>query len=374
MRRYVSLLVFAALLGGCGGSAVDFGEDFDRDWVDENIDVLWEADIRGSGWGLGLTTGERTVCTVSSDAIIHVFALDDGRQLSYHELEEEEAVSAAICDGRRAFVVFADGSALMLAIGEESAERWRVNLGRSLLGEPLFVDENIIVFGANGTIEAWSVNSGLLLWEHTQQVSGISLNGFFRPLPVREKIYAGMPSGDFLAIAADTGVVVWKAKLHDLVDPEDARNLSHIASAGTDGDSVCAAAFRGWLACFNADSGDQEWQQEISSGGAVVVTENEVFAIDDAGTLHAFASSSGSELWQTLSVSAMRTPLLAAASGSLVVADGFGGISAYDPASGQRTGGLRLDSDPVALNVLAGGDLLVQTEEGILYRLRARQQ
>ena len=375
MKKNAFLPALAALLAGCGGSAVDFGEDFDEGWIDGNVDLVWEADIGESGWRLGLTAGPQAACTVSSDAVIHVLDLADGRRLARHELDADESVAAAVCDGRRAFVVLADASALMLAIGEEGAsERWRINLGRSLLGEPLFSGENVIVVGADGTIEAWSTNSGLLLWEHSQQVSGISLEGFLRPQRLGESVYAGLPSGDLLALAASTGVVLWSARLHDLVDPDAGRNLSHIAAAGISGERVCAAAFRGWLACFDADSGQQSWQQKVSSGGSVAVTEQEVFAIDDAGVLHAFAAASGSELWQTRGVSSMRTPLLAVASSQLVVADGFGGVSVYDPASGQRTGGIRLDSDPVALEALAGGDVLVQTGDGMLYRLAARQQ
>ena len=372
MTRVGFILPVLILLSGCGGSSVYFGKDFDRDWIDENIELVWEADVGESGWGLEFTVAGESVCTVSSDAAIQVFALADGQQLQSRYLEVDESVSAAVCDGQRAFVVLADASARMLAIGEEG-QRWQVNLGRSLLGKPLFAGDNIIVFGANGTIEAWSANSGLLLWSHIQQISGIRLAGFFRPLQLRTNVYAGLPSGDFLAIAADTGVVAWSSKLHDLLDPDEARNLSHVAAAGFGGDSVCAAAFRGWLSCFDPDSGAQSWQHKISSAGSVAGTKSEVFAIDDAGVLHAFVASSGSELWQTRNVSALRTPLLAVAGGSLIVADGFEGLSSYDLVSGQRTGGIRLDSDPVALEPLAGGDLLAQTREGFLYRLRLQQ-
>ncbi|MCY4325579.1 MAG: PQQ-binding-like beta-propeller repeat protein, partial [Betaproteobacteria bacterium] len=203
MNRIALVLVGSALLGGCSGSA-DFGDDFDREWVDGNIEQVWEADIGSSGWGLGLSLGEDSVCTVSSDAQIYVLALADGQKLQSQFLDFDESVAAATCDGQRAFIVLDDASALLQAIGED-AERWQVNLGRSLLGEPLFAGENIIVFGADGTIEAWSANSGLLLWEHTQQVSGIRLEGFFRPLQVQDNVYAGLPSGDLLAIAAETG-------------------------------------------------------------------------------------------------------------------------------------------------------------------------
>ncbi len=305
--RILPAVAAAALAAGCASSSPNFGAGFADGWSYGGVETVWSADVNGSGWNFGLDVAEDTLCAVTPEGEAYVLSLEDGEQLARAQFSLPEGAQAGACDSQRAFVIHTDGIASLHSIADAS-ELWRTDSRRPVLGAPVLAGDSMIIFGADGTVEAWSANAGEPLWEHNEQAPSFRLHGYFRPLAAGGNVYFGLPTGELLGLATDTGVLLWQRPLQDLADPDPTRTLTHIAAPGQAGSSICAAAFRGWLACFDAETGDEAWQAQVSSAGAVAATDAEVFAVDDAGTLRAYDSGSGKELWEAVGASAGRTP------------------------------------------------------------------
>ena len=59
------------------------------------------------------------------------------------------------------------------------------------------------------------------------------------------------------------------------------------------GREVCAAAYQGRVACFEAASGRQTWSGELSSLTGVSLDARYAFVSDDRGSVHALDRSNG---------------------------------------------------------------------------------
>lgn len=349
------------LVAGCGSAGDNFGEGFNSGWEDGGVEVVWQADTGASARGLVPGIAGDDICVLSPNGGMTVLGAADGDVRSAAQVEEE-IVSGGNCARGRIAAVLKNGHGVM--IDSETAKiLWRVTLPAPPLGAPLVIGDSTVFALADGHILAFSAYAGEQLWALSLDSSGFRLSGLFEPLQSAGRIYIGLPTGEIIAMFVETGVLAWQERLVNRIDPDPYRNLTLIAApALTEAGGVCAAAFRGDLACFDRASGRTLWREPVSSLGAVAVGRY-VYVVDESGALQARDPDSGELRWTTYGASADRTPALAIVGGNVVVADGFQGLSVYSEAGG-RIGGLRLGGEPIALRAMDDGNLLVLTDTG----------
>ena len=370
--RTVSLLAGLLSLGGfltgCGSSeSENFGVGFNANWVDGGTKVLWQERIGAVQRGFVPGIDGPRVCTLSLDGQIRVFDLHNGSTISNAQAAAGSLRAGGNCRNGRVAAVLENGSGIMLEAASGKT-LWQASLPAPVLGAPVLSGDSTIFILTNGEILAYSANSGERLWSLSRPTPRFRFSGLYKPLLLDNELYLGFPSGIFLSLLADSGIIVWQTRLHSLLDPDPTRNLSFIGAPSTNGSIVCAVAFRGDLGCFARANGEDLWRRQVSSLGALA-TGQLLYVIDENGILQARTLQSGELAWQVEGASADRSPEMVVAGPKVVLADGFSGLSLYDAAEGFRTGGTRLAGEPLALAKISEDRVLILDHAGTVLLL-----
>jgi outer membrane protein assembly factor BamB len=136
-----------------------------------------------------------------------------------------------------------------------------------------------------------------------------------------------------------------------------------------DGDRVCAVAYQGRAACFDAQSGSTIWARDLSSSAGLDADHRSVYITDDKNAVIALDKATGASLWkqEKLSGRGVSAPL---AFGRYVIVGDFQGyvhvLSREDGSFVTRvaTDGSAIGAPPVALDM---SSLVVQTRNGGLF-------
>ncbi len=136
------------------------------------------------------------------------------------------------------------------------------------------------------------------------------------------------------------------------------------------GRDVCAVAYQGRIACFDAGSGSVRWFKDFSSDAGVAADERFVFAANDHGHMNAFAKDSGSSVWRNdkLANRRLSTPI---SFGRAVAAGDFQGyVHFLSREDGAFIGRTSIDGSPmIGTPIVAGSYVVFQTRSGTLAAL-----
>jgi len=140
-----------------------------------------------------------------------------------------------------------------------------------------------------------------------------------------------------------------------------------LGSIGLLDDRVCAASYQGRVACFDASNGEQQWAREMPAGAGVAIDGDQLFGVDDASTVRAFALSNGAGAWSNKLLAHRSLSSPASVGRWLVVGDYRGYVHWLDRRDGQLVGRVELDSGPIVAEPRpVPGGVLVQTQRGSL--------
>ena len=156
--------------------------------------------------------------------------------------------------------------------------------------------------------------------------------------------------------------------------PKGATELERVTDVVGDpallGREVCAAAYQGRVACFEAASGKQLWARELSSLTGVGIDARYAFVADDRGAVHALDRTNGRSVWKQDRLANRQLSAPLAADAAIAVGDLEGYVHFLARDSGaflarHETRGGAVRSAPLAIP----GGLVVQTQDGRLVAL-----
>jgi len=184
-------------------------------------------------------------------------------------------------------------------------------------------------------------------------------------------VVAGYPNGKLVALDIEDGKLTWEATV---TSPRGATELERIADVAglplIDGNSVCAVAYQGKIACFDIQTRNVIWSRDLSSARSLAVDAKNIYAVDDTGRVHALDKKTGASLWtqDKLKYRKLTSPLVV--NGSVVVGDGFGYLHVLSPDDGRLIGRLATDGSAVSGLVPTEGGLVMQTDKGTVALVR----
>jgi len=133
---------------------------------------------------------------------------------------------------------------------------------------------------------------------------------------------------------------------------------------------VCVAAFQGRVACYDWQSGSQQWTRDISTLTGVSVDARLAFVSDDRGAVQAFDRSSGRSVWKQDRLAFRRLSLPQPVGSEIAVGDLEGYVHFLSRESGAFVARIATDGSPVrAAPVVIPGGVLVQTRNGGLFAI-----
>ncbi|HYT47515.1 MAG TPA: outer membrane protein assembly factor BamB [Burkholderiales bacterium] len=384
MARFAAALA-AAMLAGCSGSTGPMPAELTPLENPRETQVLWYASLtEGDRYSASAFTAppadaERFVFFPAQvgDAIYAASRQGVLVRLEAAKGKERWRASAATqlsggvgADAKTVAVASEKGEVVAFDT-ERGAVRWRARVSSEVIAPPTVGGGLVLVRSIDNRIFAFGADDGKRRWVYqrapasliVRTPSGISLLG--------DTAFAGFSGGKLVAIALSNGGQRWEATV---AIPKGSTELERVTDVigypAVQGREVCAVAFQGRVACYEAASGRQVWARDLSSATGVSLDARYAFVSDDRGAVQALDRSNGRSVWKQEKLAHRQLSLPLPSNNAIVVGDleGFVHFLARDSGAfvaRYETRGGAVRAAPMALP----SGLLVQTENGTLYAL-----
>lgn len=332
------------------------------------LDVQWTADI-GPTQTLGFTptlVGDK-VFTANEKGRITELDFQTGRVLSSFETKEKLVAGVAVA-GDLAFVGSAGGDLVAYNMSTK-AEVWRTNLTSVLSEAPLMLQSVLVVKTKDGRLTGFNPQTGDIGWSFVGAQSGLQVRGTGSLTPMDERHFlVGQDSGVLQLVDAGAGAPVFEAPISFPRGATDFDRVTEVLSRPVmDGPQICAAAFQGYVTCYDMRNWQIMWSKPLSSSKGIEVYGDLVVVSEDNGLVSAFNRVDGQGVWQNDSLKNRKVSAPILLKNGLVVVDFEGYAHIMDPLTGAFIGRTKLSigaltAQPLRLN----GMTLLQGASGKL--------
>lgn len=371
LHRSAALAVAAALLAGCSsGSPGPKPAALEPIAEGRPVRVAWSESAGAAGAFLfsPARVGEAIFAAARNGTVVRLDAAD-GRTRWRSTLEG--GLSGGVGADERTVAVGSDQGEVTALDAQSGEVRWRARVSSEVLAAPRVAGGLVLVRTADSRIHALGAEDGRRRWMYQRTPASLTLRTP-QGMTIRDGVlFAGFSGGTLVALALDGGALRWEASV---AVPKGATELERvtdvIGNPAVIGREVCAAAFQGRVACFEAQSGSPLWARELSSVTGVSADARYAYVSDERGAVHALDRTTGRSLW-TQDRLAHRQLSLPLPAGELVA---VGDLEGYVHFLARETGAFvarqSTDGSPVrAAPVALPAGLLVQTQAGGLFAL-----
>jgi len=359
----------AALLAGCGS----FGSSHElpplADFVPgARMTLEWKTSLAGSEIysPAPAPVGRRAMIIAGVDGVVERRA--EGRQVWRVKLGSPLAAGVA-SDGRLAVVVTQDGEAVALDAADGS-EKWRAKVGAEVLAVPAVTSVAVVVRASDSRVFGFSPADGHRMWTYQRPTPALALRTSVGMLTEENVAVTGFPGGKMVAINLANGGPLWELTV---ALPSGTTELERISDVvGTPmlvGRNICAAAFQGRVACFDATNGNLVWSRDISSAVGLSAEGGRLFLTDEAGAVVALDASTGASVWKQDKLAGREVGRPLVLGRYLAVSDAEGYVSVLHREDGTLVARQATDGSParVPLEPLDTDRFAIQTAKGGIF-------
>lgn len=380
-----ALCIAAALaLGACSG-AKPRSEPPELEPVSSDLRLhgLWyrQSQIRHAPDEARLTPfveGKRFFYSDRPDRVVALNA-HSGRQLWKAALppapdagDRPVRLSGGIGAGEGLLFVGTDEGEIIALDPDDGAVRWRTQLSSEVLTSPLASGGVLLARTNDGRLAALDPASGNPLWTYSSTVPVLTLRGAGRPVIDQGRVFAGFANGKLVALALDSGEVLWEVTVGVAEGRSELERLVDIDADPVLADGVVyAAAYQARLVALTSVAGSLLWSRELSTSQDMVLDADTLFLAQGDGNVVAVNRRTGVVLWQQdkLAGRTITAPVLYR--GALYVADQQGYLHGMSPEDGRFVARFRVAEDAIPLApVVSGETMYLLTAGGALHALR----
>ncbi len=376
------LLLVLLLLSGCGtvdtvrgwigptggqepSKLVEFGET-------AKFAERWHGDFGDPGANPLLASLTRdAVYGVSGKGMLTRLERATGKQV--WRVESNMTVSAGVGSGEGLVLIGSDKGEVQ-AYDEDGKLRWSSKVSSEVLGVPQVADSVVIVRSGDGHIAGLSVADGKRLWVYERSTPALVVRSHASVTVRRGVAFAGFAGGKLSAIKVADGSLLWENTVSQPRGNTELERISDITSNPVVSDTqVCAIAFQGNLACYEAVQGSPLWSRNIDSDKGLFVLRKHLYASDARGAVIALDKDSGSTVWKNDQLLLRDTSAPYAQDNFVVVGDYQGFLHGLSREDGSFVARIKLDGSAIqAAPVQMDDGLLVQTRNGGIYSLSVK--
>ena len=370
-RTAAAAAAAALALAGCGSSS---GGPTPAELVDianpKEVRELWSAGTGSAGaFVFSPALAGDALYVAGRDG--GVARLDSASGREVWRVSTDAALSGGVGASARTVVVASEEGEVIALEAGSGKPRWRGRVSSEVLAAPTVGEGLVLVRSIDNRIFAFGEEDGKRRWVYQRAPGSLILRAPAGVSILGDSAFAGFSGGKLVAVSLANGAQRWETTV---ALPKGANELERIADVvGTPallGREVCAAAYQGRVACYEAASGKQLWARDLSSVTGVSVDARYAFVADERGTVHAFDRSNGATVWkqEKLANRQLSQPLPVGA--TVAVGDFEGQVHFLSRDSGEFVAryptGSTVRAAPVALSP---SGLVVQTLDGGLYAL-----
>src|SRR3989338_1947018 len=329
----------------------------------------WHGDVGDSGMNLlrPALTGE-AVYGASAKGILTRLERTSGKQV--WRIETGVTVSGGVGSGGGLVLIGSDKGDV-LAYDENGKLRWKSKVRREVLSVPQVADGVVMVRSGDGRIAGLSAADGKRLWLYERSTPALVVRSHAGVTVQRGVAYAGFAGGKLVALKIADGSVLWEVSVSQPRGSTELERISDITSNPVaDDEQVCAIAFQGHVACFDAAQGSPLWNRDISSDKGMMLLRKYLYLSDAKGSVIALDKTSGSTVWKNEQLSLRDTAAPYALEKFVVVGDYAGYLHGLNREDGGMAARIKLDGGAIQAEPLPLDDgLLVLTRGGGMYSL-----
>jgi outer membrane protein assembly factor BamB len=372
MARRAALALLVPALAGCFGGSSGGPQPAALEPLaqPQELRVLWSARVGPAGafaFSPALA-GEALYAAARDGAVLRLDAAD-GRERWRVALDAR--LSGGVGADAATVAVATDDGAVFALDADTGRQRWRARVSSEVLAAPRLAAGLVLVKSADSRIHALDAADGKRRWAYQRAPAALRLRAPQGMTPHEGLLYTGFSGGKLVALALEGGALRWEASV---ADPKGTTELERVTDVVGEpvlvGREVCAAAFQGRVACFDAQTGSLLWAREISSVTGASADARYAYVSDERGAVHALDRTNGRSLWKQdrLAHRQLSRPLPLGAQIALGDLEGVVHLLARD--SGALAARAGTDGSPVrAAPIALPRGFLVQTQAGGLFAL-----
>jgi outer membrane protein assembly factor BamB len=259
----------------------------------------------------------------------------------------------------------------VLAYDEDGKLRWKSKVSSEVLSVSQIADGIVMVRSGDGRIVGLNAADGKRVWMYERSTPALVVRSHAGVTIQRGVAYAGFAGGKLAAISIKDGEVLWENQVSQPRGNTELERISDITSDPiVDDEQVCAIAFQGRVACYDAAQGSALWSRDLTSDKGMMLLRKYLYLTDVSGSVMALDKTTGSTTWKSGQL-LMRGITAPYALGNFVVVGDFEGyLHGLNREDGNFAARIKLDGGAIAATPLEMDDgLLVQTRGGELYSL-----
>ena len=331
--------------------------------------MRWHADLGDSGASLlqpALT--KDAIYGVSGKGTLTRLERATGKPV--WRVESGIAVSGGVGSGEGLVLIGSDKGEV-LAYGEDGKLRWKSRMSSEVLSAPQAAEGIVIVRSGDGRISGLNAADGKRVWLYERSTPALVVRSHAGVALQRGVAFAGFAGGKLAAIKIKDGSVLWEVSVSQPRGSTELERISDITSNPVaDDEQVCAIAFQGRVACYDAAQGSPLWNRDIGSDKGMMLLRKYLYISDANGSVIALDKTSGSTVWKNDKL-LLRDTATPYALGDFVVAGDYEGyLHGLNREDGSFAARIKLDGSAIQATPIGLDDgLLVQTRGGDLYSL-----
>ncbi len=374
LNRHFAALLLSAVLGACSSDKptiepaklVDFK-------ASAKVEVRWDASIGDAGLSdLFPAVTREAVFAANAKGNIYRFDRNTGKQA--WRIDSGFEITGGVGAGE-GLVVVGGGKGELAAFDEDTGRlQWKVKVSSEVLTAPMISDGIVVVRTGNQRITGLSAKDGSRLWLYERATPTLIVRSHASVVIRNDLVYAGFAAGKLAAIGLKNGVVVWESSVSQPRGSTELERISDITSLPVVDDSqVCAVAFQGSMACFDAVQGGALWTREIASEKGLAISGKTLYVTDSDSNVLALDKSTGATIWKNSQLAMRKATAVYPLDDYLVLGDYEGYLHVLKSDDGSFVARRKTDGSAIRVTPATLGDgALVQTSGGGLYSIVIR--
>jgi outer membrane protein assembly factor BamB len=332
--------------------------------------ILWQGSVTGADRSAFVpAVAGNVVYSAGASGQVAGFDAAGGAQVT--RFEAGQRISGGVGAGG-GLVLVGTPKGEVFAFDRNGKPLWKAQLSGEVLAPPQVGEGVVVARAGDGRIFGLDPADGKRKWVYQRTTPALSVRNHAGVVLYRGAVFAGFAGGRLVALASANGNVGWEAAV---AMPRGATELERVADITSlpvvDDRQVCAVAFQGRVACFDAVRGSALWARDVSSIAGMAADSRNFYITDDKSAVVALDKGNGASIWKQdkLFGRGVSRPL---AFGRYVVVGDFEGyvhvLSRDDGSFAARiaTDGSAVVAPPVALDM---SSFVVQTRNGGVFAI-----
>jgi outer membrane protein assembly factor BamB len=366
MRRLGIALFIALSVGACSSSKPPL-PTLAPIANSSDLRLAWRISLPKAGVGFApIVQGDAVLAAAGDGTVVKVNGAD-GRVLWRKQLGVP--LSAGVgADAEIAVVV--DRSGEVIALDAQGQQRWKTSLGTDAASVPAVGLGLVVVRTGDNRVHALDAETGRKKWTFQRQSPVLALRQTAGTAISGGAAFVGLPGGRLAALGLIDGVPRWEQLVSLSRGTNDIERLSDIVGSPlVSGREVCAVAFQGRIACFEASSGNPVWSNEFSSFSGLEIDARLVIAGNANGHVSAF-SRDGKLQWKQTALERRVLNAPVSVGQEIMIADHLGVLHFLSREDGALVGRMNTDGSAIVAPAITGRRLVVvQTTDSSLIGL-----